>query len=614
MTAVAERPGVVLRSYQEQMIRSVVDKWSKAVTPVAGIAATGLGKTVFFSALADRWTGNEVADNGNYARRVLVLVHRDELVQQAVAKLHAVAPHLTVGIVKAAVNEVDRDVVVASVQTLRNPIRMLQLQDVGMVIIDECHHAATESYQSILTHYGCYAKDPAERTPCVGVTATLDRTDGRGLGGVFEDVAFQLDIMFGIKNGYLCDVKGLSVVSEGLDLSKVKRSRGDYQEGALGEVMGDALVCMAIADAYDEHGRESCEECCDDDDPVTWCDCGPGESCKGPCRRRAHDVRTHPLRRGVHFAPTVDSAYAQADAYNKINIPCEVITGDTPIATRAAIYHRFRTGETRILANCMVLTEGWDAPWAEVAVMGRPTQSAPLYQQCVGRVLRPFPGKRMWSPGTATAAAAHNGGRPALVLDVVGVAKMHKLASLVDMSVWTPKPDQTLMEAEYEDDWEQGREAAERTVRGPKWQKDGELAEVDLFGESESAWSQTRKGVWFLDAGTQTLFLWEYPDGSYGVASYVKTDYRGKPAMHESGIPFSLAMSICETRAAEADMLGTFSSKSASWRKKKEPASTPQKDYATRLRITFPDDIGKTELSKLIAVSVASDRIDRYVK
>jgi hypothetical protein len=246
----------------------------------------------------------------------------------------------------------------------------------------------------------------------------------------------------------------------------------------------------------------------------------------------------------------------------------------------------------------MVLTEGWDAPWAEVAIIARPTTSPSLYQQMVGRVLRPWPGKGA-----------------ALVLDVVGAAKMHKLASLIDMSVWTPREDETLLEAEEREELEAMTEEvqrAERLAKGPKWQRDGALTEVDLFAESPSAWLRTRRGVWFINTRATTWFLWEFPDGSYGVATYVNAVYSGKPTMHQTGLPMEFAMSIAENAALKADP--SIAARGSDWRTKGAPASEAQLGMMSRWRITAPDGVTKAEASELISIAVATSRIDRYVK
>lgn len=578
-TTLAAPPGLALRPYQREAIAAIVADWSSAITPAAVVLPTGAGKTVIFSALSNAWHDGfpGIVNVVDTFGRVVILVHRDELAGQAAAKARAMAPHLRVGIVKASTNEVMANIVVASVQTLRNPKRMAQLTDVGMIIVDECHHAFADSYKAILTYYGCYDDDMSQRTPCVGFTATLHRADRHGLGGIFEKVSYTKDLMWMIKNGYLCDVRGLSIEMSGIDLGKIRRSRGDYSEAELGEMMGQELVCKATADAYIEHAAG---------------------------------------RRAALFAPTVDSADAMAVAFNDAGVPTEVVTGETPLhdpgnadhhagpcvgrGVRCAIYHRFRLGETLVLASCMVLTEGWDAPWAEVAIIARPTQSASLYIQMAGRVLRLWPGKDK-----------------ALILDVVGAAKTHKLASLIDMSVWTPLDGESLLEAEKRELSEldnDEREDVERTFRGPKYQQGGRLVEVNLFAQSASCWQRTDKGIWFVSTKLTTWFLWPEPGDTFAIATYENKNYGARPTLTDkTGLPMDLAISLAESAAMYADP--SIASKSSSWRTRNSEASQAQRDAMLKWRIPYPEaGLTKAEAGDLLSVASASARIDRYVR
>ena len=210
----------------------------------------------------------------------------------------------------------------------------------------------------------------------LGVTATMARGDGVGLGSTWEEVVFSRSVLWMISKGYLTDVKATRVDVKGLDLSDVKASRGDYQAGDLGRALMDSQADDVIARAYVEHAKD---------------------------------------RPGVVFTPTVETAHAAAEGLNAAGIRTAVVSGETPTQERRQIFDDFRTGRVQVLANCMVLTEGFDAPWASCAVIARPTQSQPLYVQMVGRVLRPYPGKT-----------------DALVLDVVGASSL-KLRTLIDL-------------------------------------------------------------------------------------------------------------------------------------------------------------------------------------
>ena len=129
-----------------------------------------------------------------------------------------------------------------------------------------------------------------------------------------------------------------------------------------------------------------------------------------PCAgaRRLSGARAD--RKALLFTPTVALAYAMAATFCSAGIPAEALDGTTPLATRRAILQRLHTGETRVVANCAVLTEGFDEPSVDCIIVARPTQSALLYQQMLGRGTRTYPGKT-----------------DCLLLDVVGVSTRHTL-------------------------------------------------------------------------------------------------------------------------------------------------------------------------------------------
>jgi superfamily II DNA or RNA helicase len=435
-----ERP-LRLRDYQSATIRALHTRWDAGDRRVAAVLPTGAGKTVVFSHLSSGF----VADNPG--RRVLILAHTDELVSQAVKKLRDVAPHLRVGVVKASRNDVRAQVIVASVQSLRSEKRRNQIRNVGLVIVDECHHAAATTYRTILEHYGAFAEYPSNESLVAGFTATLARGDKLSLADVWQSVAYRKDIAFMIRAGYLLDLTGRRVEVDDLDLKNVKRSGGDYQAASLGEAMTASLAPEIVARAYLEHASD---------------------------------------RSGVLFAPTVSAAQAFAGALDDLGVKTEVVHGGMPVTERRAIIARFEAGVTQVISNCMVLTEGFDSPRASCVVIARPTRSAPLYQQMVGRALRPYPGQTQ-----------------ALVLDVVGASQVHGLASLIDLSEKPIRlaPDQSFLDAVDELEEAEPEEPGARPKlvhRGPV-----KVVEFDpLARDSKRVWMATHGGHYFLSAGT----------------------------------------------------------------------------------------------------------------
>jgi superfamily II DNA or RNA helicase len=541
---------LTLRPYQSDAIDAVFKAWGDGMTRPAIVLPTGAGKTVVFSALTKQFRERRKPEAGN---RVIVLVHRDELADQAMAKIHAVAPHLTVGKVKAQTRQTSADVMVCSVQTLARGTALRQIRAdetrhgrVGLIITDECHHAAAPSYGKVY--------DAFPDALHLGVTATMARGDRLGLGDVWEEVVYSRSVLWMMSKGYLSPVRAVQVQLAQLDTSTVKRSGGDFQAGDLGRAMTEAEADKAIPRAYRAHADG---------------------------------------RPGIVFTPTVATAQAVADEMNAAGITTAVISGETPKEERHRIYDDFRHGRVQVLANCMVLTEGFDAPWAEVAVIARPTQSAPLYIQMVGRVLRTFPGKA-----------------DALVIDLVG-ASSNKLRTLVDLDPTVPlkevKEDETLEEAvlrELEED-----ESAEAPAGLTAF--DLKHKDVDLFASSSTAWLTTLAGIPFVPAGDVTVFLFKSLQDPSLMDVVTLEKHAPRPVRHpvHQGLDMGTAMAWAEVVAED---VGAFSvAKSARWRKSKPT------EGQTSILDRFGVDSSKMtrgQASDAISVLFASRSLDVYAQ
>ena len=539
---------IKLRDYQRDAIDAVFKAWADGMQRPAVVLPTGAGKTVVFSALVKEWRVRAEA-GWQYGRRVMILAHRDELVDQAIAKLRAVMPGVNVGKVKAESNDVDADVMVCSVQTLASAKRRSELfrgeerqGKIGLIITDECHHATAASYQKIYDAF----PDALQ----LGVTATMARGDQQGLGDQWQDVVYKRSILWMISKGYLTDVRTKRIDLESLSMAGVKVGMGDWQAGALGDALMESKFDSVIADAYREHAG---------------------------------------ARQGIVFTPTVETARAAREALHVAGVPSAVVSGETSREERQVVYDDFRTGLTQVLVNCMVLTEGFDMPQAEVAVIARPTRSAPLYAQMVGRVLRPYPGKT-----------------EALVLDLVG-ASANKLRTLIDLEpgvVEAIGDGESLAEAVVRE-----AEAQEKKVPAGSLAFELKVREVNSFEASEHAWQRTPKGVLFINCGTVRVFLWPSAEpGTWDVCTHTRDG--GWQRTERLGLDLGSAMAWGE---ATAEDYADFSvARSARWRRDKP--SQGQLDYAVALGIEGADRMRRGELSEAIDLRLSADIFDPYVR
>lgn len=324
-----------LRWYQREAVEGVQSALQQEDSTLL-VMATGLGKTRCFGAVAGDWDG-----------RVLVLAHRDELVQQAIKRLEGLTNEF-IGLEQAQFRSDRERIVVGSVQTVTRPKRLERLDRNGgfsLVICDEAHRYLAPTYQRVVEHY----LDRGARV--LGVTATPDRGDERALGQLFHSVAYEFDIVDGVDQGYLVPLRGERVHLDSIDLSGVRSSRGDLQVGALDEAMLEAVegIVKSILDRWPDR-------------------CGPV------------------------FFPGKRSAEYAAERFNALRPGCAAfITDDTDREVRREIIRQCHRGDIQFLCNCLIATEGFDWPAASLVGMGRPTKSRSLYAQMAGRGTRPLP-------------------------------------------------------------------------------------------------------------------------------------------------------------------------------------------------------------------------------
>ena len=326
--------GVELRDYQRQAVEAIEREWHEGRDRTLLVQATGTGKTVVFGQVA-----RDVVDSGS---RVLVLAHREELLAQASDKLGGMYG-LDCSLEMAGSHDGGSSVLLGSVQTLGRDNRLAAFapDEFGAVIVDEAHHTLANSYMKIIEHF--------RLAYLLGVTATPDRGDKRALGKVYDSIAYEYGLARAVNDGYLCRIVAKTVPLE-IDARALKESHGDFTLNSAG-----AVVEVKLDDIADAIAREACD------------------------------------RHTVVFLPLVQIAKDMAEKLRERGMHAEEVDGES--ADRKEVIARFESGQTQVLCNAMLLTEGWDAPICDCVVVLRPTKVRSLYAQMVGRGTRPHHGK-----------------------------------------------------------------------------------------------------------------------------------------------------------------------------------------------------------------------------
>jgi len=338
---------VQLRDYQKLAVEAIHASWAKGHKAPLVVCPTASGKTIIAaSAMHLLWEGRE--------KRSLFLAHRRELLDQTAEKIHLVSPNVSIGIVQSSRNELGQNITVASIQTLahRSKSRLNELianGPYGLVVCDEAHHAVSKQWTGVLRKL----REANPEMLLFGMTATPGRADGTALDSVFDDIAFERNLFDMIAHGWLVQPKGILVTLD-LDLDLVEKRNGDFVNAQLSQLMNTEHVNRAVVEAWQTFG---------------------------------HDRKT------IVYAVDIDHGTALAQDFRDAGYAAESVSSKTKTKERDAIFARFRTGQTKLLVNVEIATEGYDEPSVEAILFARPTESQGLYAQILGRGLRLWPGK-----------------------------------------------------------------------------------------------------------------------------------------------------------------------------------------------------------------------------
>jgi superfamily II DNA or RNA helicase len=323
---------VPLWPHQQEAIASAVRALGEGRTAGLWVMPTGTGKTRAFCVLACR-----------SKLRTLVVVHRDELVQQTVTTLKPVDPEASVGVIQGRTRDwQDRQVVVATVQSLVDRLADIPPDWFDLVVLDEAHHAPARSWAKVVEHF--------RPRFLLGCTATPDRLDGKPLSQWFGATPlYTYGLGQAIADGYLVPVRqrAIRTTTSLEEVGPVKN--GDFPQKALARAVNVEDRTGAIVEAHSQYASN---------------------------------------RPTLVFGVNLEHVEQIRQAFEAAGVAVASVTGEMSVEDRRKVLADFRKGRYRVLVSCEVLTEGYDEPGIRCIIMARPTKSRALYQQGVGRGLR----------------------------------------------------------------------------------------------------------------------------------------------------------------------------------------------------------------------------------
>lgn len=368
--------------HQEKFFTEVRTAYDDRCNRQLGVMATGLGKAVCFAMLREQL---------GFERKVMVLVHREELAAQAARQLQHWNPSLMVGVEMADRSSTPMDqLIVGSVPTLgrRKSSRILKFypDEFDAIVSDETHHLSHGSqWANVLEYFGILRQNES-RILSLGLTATPNRSDGNGLRDFFDRIVFSMSLWDGIESGYLVPLEPWLVKSK-VNLDSVHTRAGDFAENELADAVNTPERNAAIV-------RE-------------W-------------MKRCYGKRT------LAFCVNIQHAADLAAMFRHHAITAEPIWGTDP--ERASKFARHRSGQTTVLTNCQLAREGYDDRDIECVILAQPHKSALPVEQEIGRGTRLPTGIDNLIEAQKNGAILHK--TKCFILSVQDITRKHKLFDL----------------------------------------------------------------------------------------------------------------------------------------------------------------------------------------
>lgn len=325
---------IELRDYQQEATENLQKMREDGKTIALLYHATGVGKTI-----------TAATDAKAVGGRTLFLVNALKLASQAKETFAKVWPEATLGEYTGSQKDVTQTVIFATVQSISKDLEKLSPTDFDYLIVDECHHAAANTYQKIFTYF--------HPKFILGLTATPERSDGEDMLELFQNVAHKMDLKTAVERGVLVPIRCIRVKTN-IDLTDVRINGIKYNSQDLESKLFIPERNQLIVDTYLKYVNG---------------------------------------KKTVIFCASVDHAAEIAKLLRDSGVKAEAVSGRDRVEAREKILKDYETGSTNVLCACDLLNEGWDSPHTTVLFMARPTMSKTIYLQQLGRDTRRCPGK-----------------------------------------------------------------------------------------------------------------------------------------------------------------------------------------------------------------------------
>lgn len=325
---------IELRDYQQEATENLQKMREDGKTIALLYHATGVGKTI-----------TAATDAKAVGGRTLFLVNALKLASQAKETFAKVWPEATLGEYTGSQKDMTQTVIFATVQSISKDLEKFSPTDFDYLIVDECHHAAANTYQKIFTYF--------HPKFILGLTATPERSDGEDMLELFQNVAHKMDLKTAVERGVLVPIRCIRVKTN-IDLTDVRINGIKYNSQDLESKLFIPERNQLIVDTYLKYVNG---------------------------------------KKTVIFCASVDHAAEIAKLLRDSGVKAEAVSGRDRMEVREKILKDYETGSTNVLCACDLLNEGWDSPHTTVLFMARPTMSKTIYLQQLGRGTRRCPGK-----------------------------------------------------------------------------------------------------------------------------------------------------------------------------------------------------------------------------